>query len=94
MCYKKKNPGRYPLPGILYHLFRVNFRENQCAVFMFFCTLSCNAEHNKSIDFTGGSENFLYLLAFADFQRIRFESGQRHLQKLSEWFRELFSALK
>ena len=64
----------------------MNFRENQCAVSMFYCTLSCNAEHNKSIDFTGLSENFLYLLVFADFQRIRFESGQRHL-KSPEFFR-------
>ena len=35
--------------------FRVNFRENQCVFYMFFCTSSCNAEHNKSNDFTGVS---------------------------------------
>lgn len=92
--YKVKSRQVPSAGSILYHHFRVNFRENQCVVFMFYCTLSCNVEHNKSIDFTGLSENFLYLLVFADFQRIRFESGQRHLQKLSEWFRELFSALK
>lgn len=65
--YKEKSRQVPTAGSILHHLFRVNFRENQCAVFMFFCTLSCNVEHNKSIDFTGVSENFLYLLVFADF---------------------------
>lgn len=65
--YKEKSRQVPTTRSILYHLFRENFRENQCAVFMFFCTLSCNVEHNKSIDFTGVSENFLYLLVFADF---------------------------
>ena len=59
--------------------FRVNFRENQCVFYMFFCTSSCNTEHNKSNDFTGVSRLFLYLLVFAKFFKNRFESGQRHL---------------